>query len=226
MIGVAGHVLLFAIIATASPLALTTTLVAIRSDRPRTNGIAFLAGFVLGTLAACVLGFFVGQAAVARLDSHSTVEDWLTLLVGVALVVAGLWERHAPPRPGAERGGRSSSILADLSRLGPVAAAAMAGLLGFGGPKRLVLTLLAMALVTGAGLAAAEELALVIFYVAVATALVSVPVCLVLVAGERASVILARGESWLTAHAVEVRVWLALGSGAVLTADGLLRLLG
>jgi hypothetical protein len=54
--------------------------------------------------------------------------------------------------------------------------------------------------------------------------LVWVPVGIVIIAGERAAVILARGESWLTTHAVELRVWLSLGFGAALIADALIRL--
>jgi hypothetical protein len=218
-----GHVLLYALAAAASPLALTATFVVIRSERPRTNGIAFLSGFVLGTTIACGLGLALGQAVVDRLDSHETVEGVLTLLLGVALLGVGLQARHTPPRP-EERGSRASAILAGLGNVRPAAAFSMAGLLGFGGPKRLVLTFLAMASVSEAGLRDVEDLTLVVVYIAVATVLVSVPVGIVIVAGERAAVILERGQSWLTDHAVALRVWLSLGIGAALVVDGLLRL--
>jgi hypothetical protein len=65
---------------------------------------------------------------------------------------------------------------------------------------------------------------LVVLYIAIATVLVSVPVGSVIIAGERAAVILARGQSWLTEHAAELRVWLSLGIGAALIVDALLRL--
>jgi hypothetical protein len=100
----------------------------------------------------------------------------------------------------------------------------MAGLLGFGGPKRLVLTFLAMASVSEARLGDLEDLTLVVVYIAVATLLVSVPVGIVIVAGERAAVILERGQSWLTTHARELRVWLSLAIGAALVVDALVRL--
>jgi hypothetical protein len=218
-----GHVLFYALAAAASPLVLTATFVVIRSERPRTNGIAFLSGFLLGTTIACGLGLALGQAFVDRLDSHETVEGVLTLLLGVALLAVGLRARHTPPRPAA-RGSRASAILARLSNVRPAAAFSMAGLLGFGGPKRLVLTFLAMASVSEAGLRDGEDLTLVVVYIAVATALVSVPVGIVIVAGERAAVILERGQSWLTDHAIALRVWLSLGIGAALIVDALLRL--
>jgi hypothetical protein len=218
-----GHVLFYALAAAASPLVLTATFVVIRSERPRTNGIAFLSGFLLGTTIACGLGLALGQAAVDRLDSHETVEAVLTLLLGVALLAVGLRARHMPPRPEA-RGSRASAILAGLGNVRPAAAFSMAGLLGFGGPKRLVLTFLAMASVSEASLRDVEDLTLVVVYIAVATVLVSVPVGIVIVAGERAAVILERGQSWLTDHAVALRVWLSLGIGAALIVDALLRL--
>jgi hypothetical protein len=215
--------LVYALAAAASPLVLTATFVVIRSERPRTNGIAFLSGFLLGTTIACGLGLVLGQAAVDRLDSHETVEVVLTLLLGVMLLAVGLRARHAPPRPEAG-GSRARAILAGLGNVRPAAAFSMAGLLGFGGPKRLVLTFLAMASVSEASLRDVGDLTLVVVYIAVATVLVSVPVGIVIVAGERAAVILERGQSWLTEHAAELRVWLSLGIGAALIVDALLRL--
>jgi hypothetical protein len=223
VIDAGGHVLFYALAAAASPLVLTATFVVIRSVRPRTNGIAFLSGFLVGTTIACGLGLVLGQAAVERLDSHETVEGVLTLLLGVALLAVGLRARQAPAPPQPE-GSRASAILAGLGNVRPAAAFSMAGLLGFGGPKRLVLTLLAMASISEASLGDVEELTLIVVYIAVATVLVSVPVGIVIVAGERAAVILERGQAWLTEHAAELRVWLSLGIGAALVVDALLRL--
>jgi hypothetical protein len=218
-----GHVLFFALAAAASPLVLTATFVVIRSERPRTNGIAFLSGFLLGTTIACGVGLALGQATVDRLDSHETVEGVLTLILGLALLAVGLRERQTPPRSVA-RGSRARSILAGLDNIRPAAACSMAGLLGFGGPKRLVLTFLAMASISEASLGDAEDLTLVLLYIVVATVLVSVPVGIVIIAGQRAAAILAQAESWLTDHAAQLRVWLSLGIGAALVGDALLRL--
>ena len=119
-------------------------------------------------------------------------------------------------------GGRpGSAILAGLGHVGPAAAFSMAGLLGFGGPKRLVLTFLAM----GDGQRGDDRrrrrrCRSSRVYIGVATVLVWVPVGIVIIAGERAAVILERGQSWLTTHAAVLRVWLALGLGAALIVDG------
>ena len=166
----------------------------------------------------------LGQAAVERLDSHETVEEVLTLLLGIALLAVGLQAWHASPRS-EPKASRASAILAGLGNVRPAAAFSMAALLGFGGPKRLVLTFLAMVSVTEASLLDIESLTLVVAYIAVATVTVSVPVGIVIIAGQRAAVILGRGESWLTEHAASLRVWLSLGIGAALVVDALVRLL-
>jgi Sap, sulfolipid-1-addressing protein len=217
------HVVLYALAAAASPLALTATFVVIRSEHPRTNGIAFLSGFLLGTTIACGLGLVLGEAVIEKFDSHETIEEIVTLLLGVALLVVGLRARHRPSRSEAD-GGRAGALLERLGNVRPGQAFSMAGLLGFGGPKRLVLTFLAMASVSEASLGDVADLTLVAAYIGVATVLVSVPVGVVIIAGERAAVILERGQSWLTTHAAVLRVWLALGIGAALVGDALVRL--
>ena len=223
MIHAGAQVLFYGLAAAASPLALTATFVVIRSERPRTNGIAFLSGFLLGTAIACGLGLAVGQAAVDRLDSHETVEGVLTLLLGLALLAVGLRERHdaataggpGKPSDGHPRGSRQRSsrrrvLDGRAARLrGTEAARAHVPRHGLGQRSRL---------------GDIEDFTLVVVYIVIATVLVSVPVGIVIIAGERAAAILARGQSWLATHAAQLRVWLSLGIGAALVLDGLVRL--
>lgn len=218
------EVLFYGFAAAASALVLSATLLVIRSARPRVNGIAYLSGFLFGTVVACALGLVLGQAAVARLDSHETLTAALTLLLGLALLVVGLRSRHTAPRS-EPRGSRASTILAGLGNVGPAATCSMAGLLGFGGPKRLLFTFLAMTSATAASRHDLVDITLIVCYVAISTLVVWVPVGIVILAGDRADVIFARGESWLADHAADLRVWLSLGIGAVLVVDALLRLL-
>ena len=219
-----GHVLLYAVAAAAGPFVVTATFVVIRSERPRGNGIAFLGGLLLGTCVACVLGLLLGKAAVERFDSHGTIRGVVTLALGLVLLLIGLRARHSSPGPETEGSSRASAILAGLGNVRPEAAFSMAVLLGLGGPKRLVLTFLAMASITEAGIGGADDITLIVTYIVISTALVWVPVGFVVVAGERAALILDRVQSWLTSHSAALRVWLSLGIGAALVVDGLVRL--
>lgn len=217
------HVLFYALVAAASPVELTATLVVIRNDRPRVIGVAFLGGFLVGTTVAVGLGLVLGDAAVNGVDSHDQFEAVLALLLGVVLVAVGLRARRRPtqvptPRP------QEPATLARLRHVRPASASAVGAVLGFGGPKRLVLTFLAMSLVSAALLGDVESATLVVLYVAVASLAVWVPIGMVLVAGDQAAALLHRFGRWLERHGRALRVWVALGAGVALVTDGLLRL--
>jgi cytochrome c biogenesis protein CcdA len=223
VISATGYILFYALVAAASPLVLTATLVVIRSERPRTNGIAFLAGFLLGTTLAVTLALILGQAAVERLDSHETIAGVLAMVLGAALVTAGVRKRRNPSQSDTQTG-RGSALMARLRHVRPGEALSVAVLLGIGGPKRLLLTVLAMASLSQADLRDLANLTLVVLYVAVATLAVWVPVGIVLVGGRRAAMFLSRGESWLKTNATLLYVWLTLGIGVALVIDGFFRL--
>ena len=225
MISASAEVLFYALAAAASALVLAATLVVIRGERPRTNGIAFVSGFVFGTMLACGLGLAVGQTAVARFDAHETIKELVTVGLGLALLAVGLRTKESVPARPEARSSRAAAIVSGLGNVGPAASFSMAGLLGFGGPKRLVLTFIAMAAVSEAGLRNVVDISLVVLYIAVSTSIVSVPVGIVVIAGERAAAILARGQSWLTEHVTELRRWLSIVIGGALVVDGVVRLL-
>ncbi len=224
MISAAVYVLFYALVAAASFVVLTALLVVFRSERPRTNGIAFLIGFLLGTTLGAVLGLILGEAAVDRLGWHKALQGVLALLVGLALVVAGLRERQRhEARTGRRQ--RNSAVAQRLRDVGPGTALLISALLGFGGPKRLVLAILAMASVSNADLGDLQSLTLLVLYIAVATLLVSVPVGFVVIGGSRAIDAIGRTESRLEASAGMLQIWIAVGLGGALIVDGLVRLL-
>jgi Sap, sulfolipid-1-addressing protein len=219
----AAYIVFYGIIAAVSPLVLSATFIVIRSKRKRTNSIAYLTGFVLGTTIACILGLLLGQAATDNLDSRETIDGLFALLIGVVLVVVALSGRRGPMRPETETG-RAAAILAGLEHVGPGAAFWMAGLLGFGGPKRLLVTFLAMAAVSADAVGPGGDLVLVVLYIVTATAFVSVPVVIIVATGDRGVGMVERAESWFLRHSPALRLWVGLVIGTLLIIDGVLRL--
>ena len=68
------RVLLYAVVAATSPLALALTLVVLRSGRGRLNGATFAIGFLFGQAAVCAITFVVGFASVPnRHRNHPTL---------------------------------------------------------------------------------------------------------------------------------------------------------
>jgi Sap, sulfolipid-1-addressing protein len=132
----------------------------------------------------------------ARGDRHGW-EGVVELAIGLALLLLAL-RIHRRPERAHTHSGRSREVLDRLRRVRP-ATAVVAGLaLGVGGPKRLVLTGLAAASITAAGVAGRTAAALVLWYCALATVVVWAPVLAAIVAGQRAVDAFDAGFRWLT----------------------------
>jgi len=90
--------------------------------------------------------------------------------------------------------------------------------------KRLTITLLAGASIAIAGLLPAEELALGIAYVALASALVAIPVVIYLIAGRHADAWTANARSWLIRSQQQFTIVSTLVFGLLLIGHSLLLL--
>jgi Sap, sulfolipid-1-addressing protein len=210
----------YGLLATLSPLGFAATLAVIESGRPRS--IAFGIAFVLAQLVACALVIGLDTTAgLERRRDYPVLRGILELVFGVALLVlaALVWRR---PKDG---GGMSTEgSRAVLSRLQHVrwAEAIVGGLLlGIGGPKRLVLTILAATSISASGAGRAEAAALVAFYTAIATFLVWAPILVFALFGDRAIAKLHATASWFSEHQRSVAFASLLTIGALAVADAL-----
>lgn len=221
----AWRILLFALVAGASPIAVVATLAVLSSRRGRTNGLALLVGFVLGQSAGFLTAFLVGSAVHTNLDADDQAAAGLELVFGLALLAIA-WPERRHRRSGPNQGhSRTKALLARLKGLRPATAFTLGALLGVGGVKRLSITIVAGATVGVAGLRPAEELALGLVYVVVASILVWLPVAVYLVAGAHADEKIAAAEDWLTANERRITFVSTLLFGFLLTSDALVRLL-
>jgi Sap, sulfolipid-1-addressing protein len=217
------RVVLYGLVAAASPAVLLATLVVLLSGRGRVNAIAFTAAFLLGQSAAYLVGFVVGAAA--RLDdgSRGEVVAVLELALGALLLGAG-WQRRSGR--GAQLPGGTPRIQALFGRLAdvkPVAAFGIGLPLGVGA-KRLIITIVAATTVAAAALTRPESVALSVVYVAVASIVVWFPVALYLLFGKRADGLLADSREWVVAHEVSITVVSAFAFGLLLIGDALVAL--
>jgi Sap-like sulfolipid-1-addressing protein len=210
--------ILYAFVAAASPLGLAATLTVLRTGRPQALGLA--SGVVLAQLLTCGVLVVIGTASVNHRERRPGVEGVLELALGAALLVlAGVIQRR--PQQAHPQSGRSKQILDRLRRVHGTTAFAVGLALGVGGPKRLVLTGLAAASITAAGLGDARQAALVLWYCALATIVVWAPVLAELVAGEKAVDKADTAFRWLALHHRPVTVWVLLIVGFVLVWHGL-----
>ena len=220
----ASRVLVFALVAAASPVALLATAAVLTSRRGRTNGSLYMVGFLLGQSIAFVVALLIGSAATTNPDGNEELAAALELAFGVGLLVLAWPQRHPRAEPDPAGSNSVKAMLARLHRLRPGTAFSVGLLLGVGGVKRLTITLVAGATVGIAGLTPVEDVLLGILYVLVAAVLVWVPVGVYLVAGERAAEWLEAAQGWLTANERRITFVSTLLFGFLLTTDALVRL--
>jgi hypothetical protein len=205
LLTIAVHVVLYALLAGASALAITSVVAVLRTNHGRVNGTAFAVGFVSAQLAVTVLALGIGLQSVPQHgQSHQLFESTLQVLVGVGLLAAAWRVRHPHPHPPRRSDSRLTvrrdAALTRLGSLRPGAVLGAGGLLGIGGPKRLTLALLAAATIAAGSLSTTTEYSFVAVYVAIATILVWVPVTLTLAFGRQAAEWTAAAQAWWRAH--------------------------
>lgn len=221
------RVVVYALVAATSPLALGATLAVLKSNQPRINGVAYAIGFLAAQAAVVLLAFAIGDASFGEpKNNHETFVSLLALAVGIALLATAVHVRspNREPRPHRPMGPRTKAMLTRLSQLSPGAALGTGIALGIGGPKRLGITLLVAATISAAALGNASEISLVTVYVLVATMLVWAPVALFVLFGERATNWFNDAQAWATQHQQPLTYYPSLIVGVALIVDGIVRL--
>jgi len=224
MLHAAIQVVLYGLLAGLSALAFAATLAVMPSGRLKAVG--FGAGFVGAQILTCsalvIFGIAAtGSSAKSHPDLRAALEVALALtLIAVASVV------HRRPRstndgPTAhERSkARTQALLERLSRLRFLTTVVAGSLLGIGGPKRLVLTSLAAATIVTAGLGDADQAALVLVYVALASALVWGPLILFLLLGKRVIAFMEDAQGEVGRRQPQFTVYALLLLAALLVVD-------
>ncbi len=189
----------YALIATLSPLGFAATITVMRTGRLKALG--FSIGLVLGQLLACATLVALGAVTTPdRSKAYPTVEAVLELALALALLSYAARVHRRPATDHTTSSGRSKAALERLQRVHFATASGVGLLLGIGGPKRLVLTALASASITAAGVTGASVAPLIVWYVLLATVLVWLPVLAYLLFGDWAVAKLDGAMAWLAAH--------------------------
>jgi hypothetical protein len=217
------QVLLYAIVAGASPVALGATLVVLGSRGGRWNGLAFAVGVVLGQAIVCAIAYAVGSATLPVGDhAHDTARSVLELSFGLALVVAGAIAWSRPPTP-SRPSSKTKAVFDRLAHLN-LASVFAAGAALAAGPKRLAITVLVTASISAADLGTFDAISLTVAYVLIATALVTVPVALAVAFGRRAQEWMTDVESWLSTHRRALTAYPLTVLGILVAVDGVIGL--
>jgi len=218
------QLLFYALVAALSPLGLAATLAVMTSGR--LDAVVFGVGALVGQAGALFAVVLVDASFLLRgRHDRATLRAILEVAFGAAMLVVAVLLRSRRASRHVVATGRTDGLLDRLRSHLTAGTAFDAGLLlGIGGPKRLVLTVLAGTSITASGAGDVEIGVLALGYTAVATILVWLPVASFAIAGAPVAAKLRAAERWLTEHQTTVAFSSLLGIGAIAVVDGLRQL--
>src|SRR5436305_6130223 len=220
-----GTILPQAIGVAISPVPVIAVILMLFSQRARSNGPAFLVGWVI---ALAVVGSIVLVLAslgkVSTGGTPSTLAYVLKLLLGLLLLVLAVRQWRSRPKAGEEP--QMPKWMATIEAITAGKAFGLAALLAGANPKNLALTLAAALSIAQAGMSgAAPWIALAVFII-LASLTVAGPVLYYLFAGQSAEKALNGWKTWLVTNNTTVMFVLLLVLGAHSFGQGLGGLIG
>ncbi len=183
-----------ALVVAISPLSIIPAVLVLHTPRPKPTSLAYLAGWIFG-LAVLTAIFVEVSSLLGGLDKTPTWASWLRVVIGIALIVFGVFRWLTR-----KRSAHSPAWMNKITAATPSRAAVIAAVLVVVNPKVLFICAAAGLAIGSAGLGTAGAWISVVFYVLVAASSAAIPVLAYAVAGERLDGPLTRLKDWMERH--------------------------
>ena len=222
---VIGNILPQAIGVAISPVPIIAVILMLFSKRAKSNGLAFLIGWIVGL--AVVGSIVLALAAAGKVSAGgdpSTVAYLIRLLLGVALLFLASRQWKNRPKEGQEPA--MPKWMAAIESFTAGKSFGLSALLSGVNPKNLGLTLAAALTIAQADLPAAQPWIILIIFIILGSLSVAAPVLYYLIAGKSAQKTLDVWKVWLMANNSTVMFVLFLILGVKLIGDSLGGLVG
>jgi heme/copper-type cytochrome/quinol oxidase subunit 4 len=215
-----GDILPQAIGVAISPLPIIAVILMLFSKRARSNGLAFMFGWIIAlTVVGSVVLMLANAGKVSAGGTPSTFANLIKLLFGLLFLF--LAYRNWQKRPKAGEEAKMPAWMDSLDSFTSGKSFGMAALLAGVNPKNLGLTLAAALTISQGGLSGSQSWIALIVFVILASISVAAPVLYYLIAGSSAEETLTGWKVWLTANNGTVMFVLFLVLGAKLVGNGL-----
>lgn len=214
------EILTFAIGVAISPVPIIAVILMLFSRRAKSNGPAFLVGWVLALAAVSTVVYVLAHDG--NVSSSTTAADsvsWGKIVLGVGLLALARREWRKRPAPGEEP--TMPKWMATVDALAPAKAFGLGVVLAAVNPKNLILTAGAAAGLAQLGLTTSDVVVATAVFVVIASLTIAGPVVYSAVGGARAKATLDASKSWLTSHSAAVMAVLFVVFGVDLIAKGL-----
>ena len=214
-----GQVLPFALGVAISPVPIIAVVLMLVTPRARSNGPAFVVGWLLGLSIVGTIVLLVAPDGTSDSGGPATWVSTLKLVLGVLLLLLALKQWHSRPHEG-EQAPTPKWMGAIDGFTAPKALGAGAVLSG-ANPKNLLLTLGAAAAIVQTGISGGEQAAAYAVFAVLATIGVAVPVVIYFALGDQAGALLEGLKTWLAKNNAVIMAVLLLVIGVKLIGDAI-----
>lgn len=215
-----GQVLSFGVGVALSPIPIIAVVLMLATPKGRANGLAFLAGWVLGIAVVGTIVLVVAGGASA--SKHGTPATWVSILkivLGVLLLLLAAEQWRGRPHGDAEP--ELPGWMKTVDALTPVRSAGIAVVLAAINPKNLLLVVGGAAAISQTGASASSQAIALIVFIVIATLGVGTPVAIYYLAGDKATKILADLRDWMAKENNTITAVICLIIGAKLIGDAI-----
>ena len=215
-----GDMLPAAVAVALSPLPVIAAVLVLVSARGRVNGVAYLAGQVVGVAGLGAILLLLAARAGAEDDGGPAGwVNWARLLLGVVLLALALKQWRARPKAGVQP--ETPAWMDALDEFSALKAAGTAAALAAANPKNLILIVAGMAAIAQTGIPAGEQAAALAVFTVISSLGVAIPVLLTFVLGERSRDLLQRLKTWLVANSAAIMTAVLVLIAAKLIGDAI-----
>jgi threonine/homoserine/homoserine lactone efflux protein len=215
-----GQVLSLGVGVALSPVPIIAVVLMLGTPRARSNGPAFLLGWVFGLAAVGAVVLVVAGGAGANEDAEpATWVDVVKIALGVLLALVAVKQWRGRPRAGDE--GEMPKWMHTIDSFTPGRSLGIAAALSGINPKNLLLTVGAAAAIVQTGIDTGEQAIALGVFVLVGTFGPGIPVAIYFALGARAKRLLDDLKAWMGTHNAAIMAVLCLVIGVKLIGDGI-----
>jgi threonine/homoserine/homoserine lactone efflux protein len=215
-----GQVLSLGVGVSLSPIPIIGVVLMLATPRARSNGLAFVLGWVAGLATVGTVVLLVSSGADASESGQPA--DWVNVLkivLGLLLLLVAVRQWRGRPHAGEEA--TMPKWMQTIDQFRPPRAAGLAILLSAVNPKNLLLVVGAAAAIAQTGTSAGSQAVALAVFVAIGTVGPAAPVAIYLAMGERSKRVLDELKAWMSQNNAAIMAVICLVIAAKLIGDGI-----
>lgn len=194
-----GQSLPLAIGVALSPVPIIAVVLMLTTPRARSNGPAFVLGWLLGLAVVGALVLLLADPVGASEEGQPAAwVSWLKLVLGVLLLLVAVRQFRGRPHEGEKA--PLPTWMGAIDRFSPVKALGGGAALAGANPKNLLLAVGGAAAIVGTGIPGGQQAIAYTVFAVIGTLGVGVPVVLYLAMGQRSEKLLEGLKDWMGQH--------------------------